>query len=101
MNIRELYNRIQEKTDQGRFSLSEDTTELTAINQLCKVFGKEEILLQETSCNLQQEILTLQGRFCLQTSSVQLSLVLTVDSEGEIDVCLPLEGVCFDEGQLF
>lgn len=101
MDIQRLYNRIQKKTDQGKFCLSEETTELTAINQLCKAFGKEEIVLQDTSCDLQQEILTLQGRFCLQSSGVQFSLVLTVESEGEIDVCLPLEGVYFDEDRLF
>lgn len=101
MDIQRLYDRIQKKTEQGNFCLSEETTELTAIKQLCKVLGKEEIVLQDTSCDLQQEIITLQGRFCLQASGGQFSLVLTVKSEGEIDVCLPMEGMYFDEDRFF
>lgn len=101
MDIQRLYDRIQENTERGIFCLSEETTELTAIKQLCKVFGMEGIVLQDTSCDRQQEMLTLQGRFRLQSLDEPFSLVLTAGSGGEIDVCLSLEGVYFDEDQFF
>lgn len=101
MDIQRLYDRIQENTERGIFFLSEETTELTAIKQLCKVFGVEGIVLHDTSCDRQQEMLILQGKFRLKSSDEPFSLVLTVGSGGEIDVCLPLEGVYFDEDRFF
>ena len=103
MDLQKLYDRIQRQTDQGRFCLSGETTGLTAVSQLCTVFGMDEIALQETVCRLQedQDMLTMQGMFCLSSSDEKLSFTLKAESGGTITTRVDLAGVYMDEDEWF
>lgn len=103
MDLQKLYDRIQRQTDQGRFCLSGETTGLTAVSQLCTVFGMDEIALQETVCRLpeDQDMLTLQGMLCLSSSGERFSLTFTAESGGMITTRVDLAGVYMDEDEWF
>ncbi len=101
MDIREVYERIQKQILQGSFCLSEETTGLSVVKQVCRVLETKEIAMEKVTCTLGQDDLQLQGRFSLSSVVPEISLEMTVDREGWIRIQIPLAGINFDSNSLF
>lgn len=101
MDLQKLYDRVQGQIDQGSFCLSEETTGMAAIQQLCMVFGMDGLVLSEAGCELREETLVLQGFCVLPPSDGKLAFSLTVAADGQVRAGVNLAGLYVDEEQWF
>lgn len=101
MDIRGVYARIQAQVENQSFFLSEETTGVLKLGQLCRAFGLECIRMQKFVCVLREEELELQGDFTVSRIYQNLHMELLLTGEGRIHAAFIVPEILLDSARLF